>query len=92
MSFLKFEEKISPVDISLSLTYWRPWNFIEIGEITMVNSIREVYHGYMDTGTLRDRTMADKLMYIPNDITQNYFFVGYNVWALKLVSQPIKIQ
>ena len=40
--------------------------------------------------------MADKLMYIPNDDTQNYSFWsvrfrGWNVWKLNFMNQPIKI-
>ena len=42
--------------------------------------------------------MTDKLMYIPNDDTQNYPYVNYNKWLKcfehlkKLMNQPIKIQ
>ena len=39
----------------------------------------------------RDKTMTDRLMYIPNDETQNYPFCS-NVWTLNLINQLIKIQ
>ena len=43
-----------------------------------------------------DKTMANKLMYIPNDDKQNYLFLyikisGWSFWALNLMIQPIKI-
>ena len=44
---------------------------------------------------VRDRTMADKLMYIP---IMNYkiihwiTIIGWNVWTLNLIDQPIKNQ
>ena len=37
-------------------------------------------------GIYRDKTMADKLMYIPNDGTQNYIY-----FRLQLVVEPTNI-
>ena len=34
-----------------------------------------------------DKTLADKLMYIPNIDTQNYTFVDYNQWLKRLETQ-----
>ena len=31
--------------------------------------------------------MADKLMYIPNDLTQNYLSLGYNYWLKPINTQ-----
>ena len=31
--------------------------------------------------------MADKLIHIPNDDTQNYYFVDYNKWLKRLDTQ-----
>ncbi len=39
-----------------------------------------------------NKTMADKLMYIPEDDTQNYSFFwfelpsGWNIWTINLIS------
>ena len=33
----------------------------------------------LDTGFQRDKTMVDKLMYIPNDDKQNYPFCGFHL-------------
>ena len=41
--------------------------YISVGAIAC--DVRYIY-----PGTYRDNTMADNLMYIPNDDTQNYFF------------------
>ena len=43
-----------------------------------------------------DKTIADKLIYIPSDDAQNYPFLGLqlaveNGQSLKFMSQPIKI-
>ena len=44
-------------------------------------------------GTLWDKTVADKLMYIPNDDKQNFITDSkLNVWAFNLMKQPIKIK
>ena len=44
------------------------------------------------TGILRDKTMDDKLIYIPNDEKQIFFSVDYNMsLTLNLLNQPIKI-
>ena len=46
-------------------------------------------------GIQRDKTMANKLMYIPNVNSQNYPFVDYNyiriVRIMNSINQPIKI-
>ena len=43
------------------------------------------------TGTIRDKTIDDTLMYIPNKDKQNYPFCKLQyVWILKLMNQPIK--
>ena len=49
------------------------------------------------SGIYRNKTMDNKLMYIPNDDTLNYSFCrlrisGWNVWTQILMNQPIKIQ
>ncbi len=48
------------------------------------------------TGISRDKTMTDKLMYIPNDDTQNYLFCRLQLVIVgtfrHLLNQPIKIQ
>ncbi len=36
--------------------------------------------------------MVNKLMYIPNDDTQNYPSVVESVWTINLMSQLLKIQ
>ena len=51
---------------------------------------------YLNLRYQRDKTMADKMMYIPNDDTQNHTFFGlqlvFNVWAFDLMNQPIKFK
>ena len=43
------------------------------------------------SGIYRDKTMADKFMYIPNDDTQITSSIDYNyVWTINLMSQPKK--
>ena len=46
-----------------------------------------IYH----TGILRDKTMADELMYISNDDNQNYL-QEYKIWPQLDCNQPNKIQ
>ena len=41
----------------------------------------------MVSGIKRDKTMADKSMYIPNDDTQNYLF-----WRLQLMVEKFEHQ
>ena len=44
------------------------------------------------SGILRDKTLADKLMYIPNNDTQITPSVYYNYWLKRYDTQLIKIQ
>ena len=37
-----------------------------------------------NAGISRDKTMADNLIYIPNNDTQNYTSVVYNLWLKHL--------
>ena len=43
------------------------------------------YNQSMDAGILRNKTMADKLIFIPNDDTQNYPFS-----RLQIVVEPFE--
>ena len=54
----------------------------------MENSMGSVVsESLMNTKKLRDKTMAYKLMYIPNDVTKIIPSVDYNQWLKRLNTQ-----
>ena len=72
---LWWNSKVTDFEVyAFAMHYYMPRYFIRVAFIT---------------GVLTDKTMVDKLIYIPNDNKQNYPFYKQQMWTLTVWNQPI---